>query len=204
MSYLLPSASSSASTLPNYYSTLHVSQDANFNDILKSYQKLALQLHPELHPNDQATETAYEELNQAYFVLSDKERRLKYDRTRQKPSSSASNSVALTSVFFPGASEHMDFFDSVFADLIENEIKEEHQKSISTQGSLWKSLGTMSGSILGFIFANIPGAMIGAVVGFKAGQVRDKTGRSVMDVWRSMNPDKRRSILNRLVQKLLF
>ena len=64
----------------DYYEVLGVSKDAGDDDIKKAYRKLAKQYHPDMHPGDKECEEKFKEVNQAYAVLSDPEKRQKYDR----------------------------------------------------------------------------------------------------------------------------
>lgn len=63
----------------DYYAVLGVSRNAQEKDIKLAYRKLARQYHPDLHPNDKAAEARFREINEAYEVLSDSEKRKKYD-----------------------------------------------------------------------------------------------------------------------------
>src|SRR5438270_13149569 len=63
----------------DYYSTLGVSRSASEKDIRSAYRRLARKLHPDVNPNDKASEARFKEINAAYEVLSDKEKRKKYD-----------------------------------------------------------------------------------------------------------------------------
>lgn len=63
----------------DYYKTLGVSKDASEKDIKSAYRKLARKLHPDVNPGDNATEQKFKEVNEAYEVLSDPEKRKKYD-----------------------------------------------------------------------------------------------------------------------------
>lgn len=67
-------------TKRDYYEVLGVSKDVSDADLKKAYRKLAKQSHPDLHPGDKAAETRFKELNEAYEVLSDKDKRAKYDQ----------------------------------------------------------------------------------------------------------------------------
>ena len=60
----------------DYYKTLGVEKGASAADIQKAYRKLARKHHPDLHPDDKAAQAKFKELQHAYDVLSDEERRL--------------------------------------------------------------------------------------------------------------------------------
>jgi len=63
----------------DYYEVLGVSRDADENEIKKAYRKLAKQYHPDLHPNDKEAEARFKEINEAYAILSDPQKRKQYD-----------------------------------------------------------------------------------------------------------------------------
>jgi curved DNA-binding protein len=63
----------------DYYKTLGVPKDASEKDIKSAYRKLARKLHPDVNPNDKTAEQKFKEVNEAYEVLSDSEKRKKYD-----------------------------------------------------------------------------------------------------------------------------
>jgi molecular chaperone DnaJ len=64
----------------NYYDTMGVARNASAKDIRKAYRRLARQHHPDVNPGDKAAEARFKEINAAYEVLSDAEKRRKYDR----------------------------------------------------------------------------------------------------------------------------
>lgn len=64
----------------DYYQTLGVSRSADEKEIKKAYRKLAQQYHPDKNPGDKAAEQRFKEINEAYTVLSDSDKRSKYDR----------------------------------------------------------------------------------------------------------------------------
>lgn len=64
----------------DYYKTLGVDRQASENEIKKAYRKLALQYHPDRNPNDATAEDKFKEINEAYQVLSDPEKRKRYDQ----------------------------------------------------------------------------------------------------------------------------
>ena len=63
----------------DYYKILGVSKDASAKDIKKAYRKLAAKHHPDKNPDDKTSEEKFKEINEANEVLSDKEKREKYD-----------------------------------------------------------------------------------------------------------------------------
>jgi DnaJ-class molecular chaperone len=64
----------------DYYKILGVERNASEDDIRKAYRKLAMQYHPDRNPNDKQAEERFKEINEAYQVLSDSQKRAHYDR----------------------------------------------------------------------------------------------------------------------------
>lgn len=64
----------------DYYKVLGVSKNATNEEIKKAYRKLARKLHPDINPNDKDTHAKFQQLNEANAVLSDPEKRKKYDK----------------------------------------------------------------------------------------------------------------------------
>src|SRR5580765_9061989 len=64
----------------DYYTTLGVPRDASDDDIKKAFRKLARQFHPDVAKDKRAAEEKFKEINEAYEVLSDPEKRTKYDQ----------------------------------------------------------------------------------------------------------------------------
>ena len=64
----------------DYYETLGIKKNASAEDIKKAYRKLARKHHPDLNPNDKEANKKFQQLNEANEVLSDPEKRKKYDQ----------------------------------------------------------------------------------------------------------------------------
>ena len=64
----------------DYYQMLGVSKDADQDQIKKAYRKMARQYHPDVNPDDPQAEEKFKDINEAYQVLSDEEKRKKYDQ----------------------------------------------------------------------------------------------------------------------------
>src|SRR5262245_31690118 len=62
------------------YEVLGVARNATEGDLKKAYRQLALQFHPDRNAGDKAAEERFKEVNQAYAVLSDPDKRAQYDR----------------------------------------------------------------------------------------------------------------------------
>ncbi len=63
----------------DYYKILGLDKNASADDIKKAYRKLARKLHPDMNPNDKDADKKFQQLNEANEVLSDPEKRKKYD-----------------------------------------------------------------------------------------------------------------------------
>jgi curved DNA-binding protein len=67
----------------DYYQILGVDRNASEKDIKTAYRKLARKYHPDVNPGDKASEEKFKEVSEAYEVLSDKDKRTKYDQYGQ-------------------------------------------------------------------------------------------------------------------------
>lgn len=72
-----------ATNFKDYYSILGVSKSASPDDIKKAFRKLARQYHPDVNPGDKVAEAKFKEVNEAHEVLSDPDKRKKYDQYGQ-------------------------------------------------------------------------------------------------------------------------
>ncbi|MBR3176335.1 DnaJ domain-containing protein [Candidatus Saccharibacteria bacterium] len=64
----------------DYYEVLGVSKNASDDEIKKAYRKLAVKYHPDKNPGDKEAEAKFKEINEAHDVLSDKQKRARYDQ----------------------------------------------------------------------------------------------------------------------------
>ncbi|MBI4267386.1 MAG: DnaJ domain-containing protein [Chloroflexi bacterium] len=64
----------------DYYNILGIKQDASEQEIKRVYRRLARKFHPDVNPGDKSAEAKFKDINEAYEVLSNKEKRQKYDQ----------------------------------------------------------------------------------------------------------------------------
>ncbi|HVU50625.1 MAG TPA: molecular chaperone DnaJ [Polyangia bacterium] len=93
----------------DYYETLAVERQATDVEIKAAYRKLALKWHPDRNPGDKAAEERFKELATAYSVLSDRDRRERYDRFGADAGAGPFGAADVASA--------TDFFDTIFGDL---------------------------------------------------------------------------------------
>lgn len=72
-----------ATDFKDYYAILGVSKNSSEADIKKAFRRLARKYHPDLNPGDKSAEAQFKEINEAYEILSDADKRSKYDRFGQ-------------------------------------------------------------------------------------------------------------------------
>jgi molecular chaperone DnaJ len=64
----------------DYYETLGAARDSSADDLKRAYRKLAMQYHPDRNPGDASAEQKFKEINEAYDVLKDEQKRAAYDQ----------------------------------------------------------------------------------------------------------------------------
>jgi DnaJ-class molecular chaperone len=106
----------------DYYKILDVKRDASEKDIKSAYRKLARKYHPDVNPNNPDAEKRFKDINEAYAVLSDKEKRQKYDTLGpdwERRVQSGYGGGPYTYTTYPGGgqagtADFSDFFESLF------------------------------------------------------------------------------------------
>ncbi|KAL9614142.1 MAG: hypothetical protein Q9167_001352 [Letrouitia subvulpina] len=206
---------------------LDISSTATQQQIRDAYKKQALKSHPDRVPADSPERPArtkkFQQINDAYFTLSDPTRRRDYDATRAFHDSSSPNEQDSDpeeeiprqsppgsfpwSSFGAGANpqaEREKFtneqFGSVFEEMLRDEGLAEGHEAKPT-GKFWSLVGGLSGGAMGFIIANVPGALAGAVAGNRLGAVRDARGKSVYSVFLELPQGDKAKLLSELAAK---
>lgn len=106
----------------DYYQTLGVPRTATEKDIKSAYRRLARQYHPDVNQGDRNAETRFKEINEAYSVLGDPEKRAKYDQFgadwehyTRGPSGPGPNAWPGGARGFGGAADFGDLFETLFS-----------------------------------------------------------------------------------------
>jgi len=111
----------------DYYAVLGIKRDASQQDIKKAYRQLARKHHPDVNPGDKSAEARFKEINEAYEILSDREKRQKYDKygdqwqyaeqfAQQRPGFGDFDGGGTTGFHFTG--ENIGGLDSLFEELL--------------------------------------------------------------------------------------
>jgi len=210
------------SSFPDYYSLLGVAPSAAQDQIRTAYKKESLRTHPDRLANAtpeerrRATEK-FQAVADAYYVLSDVKRRRDYDLQYQSrsfnertpdPDASANFFANFANMFGAGTSNTSNAcpepqprpdaegtFNDVFEELLRPEV--EHRVP------WWAWVGALCGAGIGFIIANLPGLVAGAVAGNRLGAIRDAKGKSVAVVFTNLGGEQKAQILRALAMKVL-
>ncbi|MDJ0897926.1 MAG: DnaJ C-terminal domain-containing protein [Xenococcus sp. MO_188.B8] len=120
----------------DYYNILGVSRSSSADDIKKKFRKLALKYHPDRNPGNKKAEARFKEITEAYEILSDPEKRSKYDQFGKYWQQSGTTSASAKGVNFDGVdfSQYGNFEEFI------NELL----GRISTPGSTKNTYGSRS------------------------------------------------------------
>ncbi|KAH9985427.1 DnaJ domain-containing protein [Russula compacta] len=213
-------------SFPDYYDILNIPKNAPTEEVRQAYRRESLKTHPDrlfnasIEEKSVATEK-FQAVADAYYVLSDPQRRREYDRlSSSKSSSERTSDPRASSNFFstfasmfssgaagdgqPGAAPDQQpgqrpNADRVFGDVFEDLLRPEVERHLP----LWTWLGAACGAGLGFITANVPGLVVGAYAGNRLGAIRDAKGKSVAAVFAELGGAQKAEILRALALKVL-
>jgi len=216
----------------DYYKVLEVDSKATQQQIRDAYKKAALKHHPDRVPSDSPERTArtkrFQQINDAYYTLSDPTRRRDYDAARTFNSWTGTTATPEEedipnnaggggfgsfpwSAFGFGSApagnteeSHNRFSEEQFGGIFEEMLREEGManQDASPTGKFWSIVGGLSGGAMGFIVANFPGMLAGAVAGNRLGSVRDAKGKSVYEVFRELPQGDKAKLLSEMAAKV--
>lgn len=201
-----------------------------------SQTRAALKHHPDRVPSGSPERSArtkrFQQINDAYYTLSDATRRRDYDAARTynsftgstaTPDSEFDDEVPNTaggggfasgfpwSAFGFGSApagtteeSHTKFSEEQFGGIFEEMLRDEGMadQDAHPTGKFWSIVGGLSGGAMGFIVANFPGMVAGAVAGNRLGAVRDTKGKSVYAVFQEMPQADKARLLSGLAAKV--
>jgi|SRR6185312_11754747 len=105
----------------DYYATLGVGREAGADELKRAYRKLAMQFHPDRNPGDKKAEAKFKELNEAYDVLKDEQKRAAYDRFGHAAFENGSGGPGgFTGGFDFAGGDLGDIFGQMFGDFMGN------------------------------------------------------------------------------------
>ncbi|KAJ3192909.1 hypothetical protein HK101_005777 [Irineochytrium annulatum] len=172
--------------MSSYYELLGIQPTANDDQIRQAYIKESLRWHPDRNTDPSAT-NKFQEVAQAYYVLSDVERRNAYDRDLR------------ANLKYTGTDELASVNPSqVFGGVLDELLIPE----VPNPAYFWEPIGAIAGIMLGFIVFNIPGAVAGYYMGDKMGKVRDMKGVSVYEAFCKLGKERRAEILSHMATKM--
>ncbi|KAK5173378.1 uncharacterized protein LTR77_002059 [Saxophila tyrrhenica] len=215
----------------DYYAALEVDSKATQEQVRAAYKKQALRHHPDRVPEgspERSTRTKkFQQINDAYYTLSDPTRRRDYDVSRNqfhgfgqssaqdpeeeipRPQANSMPGGFPWSAFgFGGTAKTEDdanrYSNEQFGGVFEEMMREEGLAEDNNQptGKFWSMIGAVSGGAMGFIVANMPGAIAGGVAGNRLGAIRDKRGKSVYSVYQELEQPEKMRLLSELASKV--
>ena len=100
----------------DYYEVLGIPRDADGGALKSAFRRLAMQLHPDRNPGDKSAEMRFKEINEAYEVLKDPQKRAAYDRFGHAAFEAAGFGAGASAAGF--GSSFADIFDDIFGDFM--------------------------------------------------------------------------------------
>ncbi len=135
----------------DYYQILGVSRNATQEEIKSAFRKLAMKYHPDKNPGNKEAEAKFKEINEAYEVLSDPQKRKLYDSLGSNwqhgqnfeppPDFSSSNFKFYTSGDFSDFEGFSDFFKTLFGDFGFFSNKHSNFRNIFDEAETFESFG---------------------------------------------------------------
>jgi len=223
----------------DYYAALGIPSTASQQQIRDAYKKQALKTHPDRvsadSPERASRTRKFQQINDAYYTLSDPSRRKDYDAARiyhgfgsgastastayssedeatpheDVPPNTTSSSSFPWSAFGFGSKaknpeEEAKMENEQFGDVFEEMLREEGmaEEGGTPTGKFWSVVGGLSGGAMGFIVANFPGMLAGALAGNRLGAVRDARGKSVYAVFQELPQSDKARLLSQLASKV--
>ena len=158
----------------DYYETLGVSRDASTADIKKAFRKLARKYHPDVATDKKSAEAKFKEINEANEVLSDPEKRKKYDALGadwQNPQPSRSRGPA-------GHGQEFNFGGTGFSDFFEQYFSGGSRYGFPGGGAAPRARSERGNDIEGDILVTLEEIMQGAVRPISLQTTDPRTGKS--------------------------
>ncbi|MDR0890670.1 MAG: molecular chaperone DnaJ [Endomicrobium sp.] len=102
----------------DYYNILGISKTASRDEIKSAYRKLALKYHPDKNPNNKAVEEKFKEINEAYRVLSDPQKKQEYDTFGHTSNDTMNNNYSNSYTQYSGDFSNVgDIFGDIFGNI---------------------------------------------------------------------------------------
>ncbi|CCG82106.1 DNAJ domain-containing protein [Taphrina deformans PYCC 5710] len=194
----------------DFYKVLGVSAGASEGDIRRAYKRRSLETHPDRFPVGSEAQRAatgqFQEVNNAYYVLSDGGRRREYDASTSRGGGGGDGFGAWWNRARPSETQQERTADSQFESVFEEMMADEAGAGAAAaqgKGRFYGLLGGGAGAVLGFIVANVPGALAGAVAGNRLGAIRDTKGKPVYQVFQEMPHAEKARMLSELLSKVM-